>query len=365
MSTKDRCCTGELFGNDCTNNGWTPLSAECKTGDYVRRYCGNIFQNTVGQSDSNGFYKDVILSGATADREVSVVKDNVACLDACNKDTACTGVYTIPTTSAGAPAVTCFRSHGNPSFVSKPGYMAALKPGFLTACQDVCDTNNPASMPSWCINIIRANCVKNMNNDYCKKFCQIKDINCDSEIKTYCNTIGIDKAKDLDVCACFLPTTFYEKFYENLQKIAKIPIASTTYNASCTFPRCANSILKPYSEKQSTKCPDIFQCIVNVDVNNEGQISGDIKIDPSAKCNEIKKPDVKPDVNPDGGGDGGNPKRLSTPIIIAIVLGILLVLGLIIGLVATSGKKKQIYIPAKNVPISSTPVNVVSSYDRW
>lgn len=242
--------------------------------------------------------------------------------------------------------------------------MAAINPGRSGACEKTCNLDAPSTMPNWCIESIRSACAGNMDNPYCQKFCQITNINCDAEIKRYCDGLGIDVAKENPTCACFLPPAFYENYYADLQKKATIPIASTTYQPACSYPRCSASLLIPFAQKALTKCPDLFQCIIAPQINNQGQITGNITIKPTAQCTSVKP------VNADGGGggDGNPPTKINPGLIIGIILAALVAIGLVIGLIKFLTTKPTQVVKTKSVATKTVAPSVpigTSKYDSW
>lgn len=377
------CCTGRMSGSACESNEWIPGSDKCKDLPAVKAQCNTVFQITLKRKqDTYGFYPNVSISGSAYGSQAPIVNNGAECLEICKNNVDCAAVSMFPATGSDAGKFRCAQYPMNRDFIDAPGVSSAFVPGLSNVCQKICDLNNPSTLSSWCKDSIRSACAGNMDNEYCQKFCRITDIDCDAEIKKYCDGLGIDKAKDNPTCACFLPASFYTTFYENLQKLATIPVVATTYQPSCSFPPCAVSTIQPFAQKKLTKCPDLFQCIQVANVNNQGQITGAIDIKPTTACENVKKTgggDKKEDKKEDKKDDTNQPKKLSTPAIVGIIVGSLILIGLLVGIFSSIFKKPKtvqatktstILAPQNLAPLrTSTRVTtspaVVSAYDRW
>jgi hypothetical protein len=139
---------------------------------------------------------------------------------------------------------------------------------------------------SVCREIVRNTCVgdKLELEPTCLRYCANKDGDCDTEIKKYCDSLGETEALKHPICGCFMPQSYYNKFFEQLKSrgvsFSSIPTLPDCYNVQCaTSPiKTHNYYLNP------VKCPDINQCINQVNIDAGGNIIGDIKIIQENKC---------------------------------------------------------------------------------
>ncbi len=362
----NNCCTGRVRSLECEQRGWTRDSSTCRNLDSVKRLCAISLSATVSKTiDADGFYNGLALEGNSIDRKFFDTRKQ--CKESCDNDLACASVEVYPVLSGENQGKFACLKHAreDTAFVTpgpgaQPGIAAGINRNVNSLCEDICTVNptvdNP--LPAWCSNVSLTACAGNIKHPFCQRFCALKGVNCDREIKQYCDSIGIEAAKQDEFCGCFLPTSFYENYYADLKKKAAFSTALTTENKVCSFPSCASSILKPYASKQAIDtCPDVFQCIIVPTVNNNGSITGDISIKSDAACTQVKKTETKG--GGDGGGGDGSPAKLSTGAIIGIVVAALVVLALIGTAIYYSTRKPK---PAtRQVRMVPSPVASTSS----
>lgn len=169
---------------------------------------------------------------------------------------------------------------------SDPTTCATLCQQFPQACKntlDLCQTprqsspfyqqvcNNPAFKQSVCANSSLPN---NVTTDFCRDYCTTN--NCNRAFEAFCS---IPSNFNDPNCGCFLPTSFYDNYYQQLQQRLGVELLST--QKECTYPPCAGSNIKPAG---FTTCPPITQCINQVTVDNAGNITGNIDVNTSTQC---------------------------------------------------------------------------------
>jgi hypothetical protein len=151
----------------------------------------------------------------------------------------------------------------------------------------------------------------------CYNWCQKASNNCDARLSTLCSQPDVDLTIDgyLKMCSCFLPATVTQA---NCKKINEnIPKAELNCQQSQCYGSCANPLtLKPFEVKnnQGSVCPSITQCIAYVDVDNKGQIEGNIGINPSQECKSyVTDSDTTINNPPAAGDDNKDDDSTTTP----------------------------------------------------
>jgi hypothetical protein len=130
----------------------------------------------------------------------------------------------------------------------------------------------------------------NESKSGCIKYCTDGSVNksselyCDENIKRYCNGISVDKAINEDICACFMPTSFYDKIVLDMRNYLGLAVKSVVSNPVCIYPKCTHSTLKPV---QPLPCQSVISCTNTINLNNDGSISADsIGINATNNCVE-------------------------------------------------------------------------------
>lgn len=157
-------------------------------------------------------------------------------------------------------------------------------------CADWCqDLECKSSMNQFCSNS------NNVLTPGCRKWCQLTNTNCDLALRSKCANLYQDN-KELALtepaCACFMPDSVYQAYFEALRKKG-VPISANPELEDCYFGPCARkTATKPYASKQNpTRCPDVSFCFQNIEISAGGNISGDISVD--AKCQQLQPPTSK------------------------------------------------------------------------
>ena len=160
-----------------------------------------------------------------------------------------------------------------------------------------------------------------LNHPDCISWCQqaTGDYACDDQIRDYCSRI--DNAVDKEICACFMPTAFYDKMAEQVANKFNAPSLLFNGNPYCSYPKCAQSKVWTLNQKMfNPKCPDIniSSCVNNFTVNNDGTINGNItpnqgntcslNVNPTPEPNPEPTPEPEPTPNPEP-----NPEPEPTP----------------------------------------------------
>jgi len=136
-----------------------------------------------------------------------------------------------------------------------------------------------------------------LETEMCRTYCAEKDTNCDAKLEEYCNSIGVEQALKSPLCGCFLGDGFYGNYFKSLTAQVSSPSGIPPIK-ECYFPKCASSNMKPYQYKQeATTCPDVNQCINEVNINNDGSIEGNINIIGENECQFVQKTTTACDPN--------------------------------------------------------------------
>ena len=133
---------------------------------------------------------------------------------------------------------------------------------------------------------------ENLTSPSCIAFCESREINCDAQIQKYCNKLTYEQKISPEynqLCGCFMGSDFYDKFFKSFNQQIFIE-SGLPVLPQCYYPYCSSSEMKSYNVKTSqTPCPDVQNCIQNIDINNDGTIDGDININQSGNCNFVRK----------------------------------------------------------------------------
>lgn len=140
-----------------------------------------------------------------------------------------------------------------------------------------------------------------LNTDTCKQYCfNTPGVECDANIKTWCNSIGADKIladnKNGDIeygglCNCSMGDTFFNNYKDSLYKKSGV-LLPATFLPECMYNNCAISQYKPVSMKNSN-CPT--QCFQNIEFDNDGTITGQVTLNQeSAGCASTYQPKCDP-----------------------------------------------------------------------
>jgi hypothetical protein len=132
---------------------------------------------------------------------------------------------------------------------------------------------------------------ENLSDPACIEYCQGNITLCSGQLSDYCKSLDPADALKTDICACYMAGDFYDKYYGSLT--SQVNITGNINNQltkipQCSYAKCAASSLNPYI-LQKIPCPDIQQCISNVNVNNDGTINGDITINSTNDCTFMSK----------------------------------------------------------------------------
>jgi hypothetical protein len=356
--------------------------------DHLRQICPPLLEHTLNSKiDANGFYLNTKVTGGRAPHWTYWQSDQ-QCVDWAKAQRDIQGKPLIngvtiadsgpPTQTAGTSnARVCLGHPGDIDYSPAPANLnskALIFGGKKTNCQAICTTTSPSlpEPPPWCSDTIINACRNNPTQPFCLEFCSKRGVNCDNLLTTYCANLGIEQARQTPGCECFLPPQFYENWYKELSAQVSLPNLST--DPVCTYPQCSSASLKPYRAKEGTKgaCPDIFQCIAATNINNDGTISGDVKINSDVKCSEIRQkdnPTPKPTPTPTPTPQPGpipNPNRSTMDKVIdffkkwwwALLLGLLFFI-LIVTIVTQTlkkSKKNKIVPQQSRVVIQQLPI---------
>lgn len=168
-----------------------------------------------------------------------------------------------------------FYDDGQQSYYKNNTTLRLMKDPYF--CQPWCSDN-----PTECTPLIKDYCKgENLLDPYCQTFC--KDNDCDNVLQEFCTNKDYTDEKYGKICPCFQSSTFYNNYYDGLKKKFKFGIPN--FIPECTFPRCAAADIKR-SIYRNTNCPDIIQCIQNVEVNNDGTI-GKLDINITGDCQKF------------------------------------------------------------------------------
>ena len=132
----------------------------------------------------------------------------------------------------------------------------------------------------------------------CQEFCSNNGVNCDAIYKNYCQNLGQTGAMNDENCGCFMDVfnpNYYANFFTSLEKQVNFTSSVPDY-PGCFYPRCATSNIKNFTSKQQT-CPDVQQCLIVDNINNDGTIAGNVGIQPTANCTFIEPANLCANVN--------------------------------------------------------------------
>lgn len=147
----------------------------------------------------------------------------------------------------------------------------------LPACTTQC--SNPTIAPNCTTNIVGNSSTtgyctgSNLENEACKTYCfsSATTFDCDSNLTAYCAQSGNET---VDVCQCFLPTSFYQSYYSNLFSPSQATSATTASALSevstlpwCSYLNCVNS---GYLPRSTQPCPPQAICVQNIVTQNTG-----------------------------------------------------------------------------------------------
>jgi hypothetical protein len=179
-------------------------------------------------------------------------------------------------------------------------------------------------MKNFCTKTNDSTTYNNLFTDECKVFCKKNLIGgCDSALQNWCSVNKpidtVDRNSDeynnyLKTCGCFMPGNYYnnlDKSYAN--KGLSLPRCVKKFK----YDICSNS---DYKDNESVIAPsnscnvDIINCVQNVEIDNKGNIIGNILIDQSqSKCSKIKLTPPSTPSTPSTPGTPGTPGTPSTP----------------------------------------------------
>lgn len=113
-----------------------------------------------------------------------------------------------------------------------------------------------------CTAVLESFCVgDNLKFRACRNYVANKYVNKDNEIIKHCSTLKEPLKEDSELCGCFMPNDFYEKYLQSIQN-ADVSIGYDISQTYCYFGPCAASGIKPYFAKTTNvSCPDINACI--------------------------------------------------------------------------------------------------------
>lgn len=150
-------------------------------------------------------------------------------------------------------------------------------------CNEWC-RDNPEDCQSQLSNFCKG---EFLNSDVCQKYCSLPNVNCDSVLIDYANTLykqDPNKAISNPILGCFLPQEYYDKYYNDLNSkilgLQTVPRINT-----CFYSRCANSTQQTFTVKQKPPgCPNINACIQVANINVDGSIAGDVTVSQTMEC---------------------------------------------------------------------------------
>lgn len=180
----------------------------------------------------------------------------------------------------------------NPQLLEKVKQLyCALFPGG-SGCGSLC--TDPKSI---CYSSMSKYCESdNLYSASCSSFCGNSEVNCDAQITAHCATMDYKTALDpsnANMCSCFLSPDFYQNFFEQLKKDVT-GTESLPSIPDCYFPQCSAAAngngmatyrYKQFAKAGATNCPNIQQCIQIANIDNRGEISGNIVVNQSENCN--------------------------------------------------------------------------------
>ena len=199
----------------------------------------------------------------------------------------------------------------------------------------------------------------NLRTDACQTYCKSSGVYCDQYIIAWNNTpnsgtgTGTTKLQsDPNIVGCFQSTNFYDTFYNNLYNV--LPgLGEMPREPECTFTPCSNpNAIKPQQWKeQNTTCPPITSCVQQVNVNNQGQIQGNVTLAQTAQCQSLTSAAGATNTNstgvvptstgggaPNGGGGAGG-SGSTTAIVVGVIGGVALI-ALVVYLISRSRRNR-------------------------
>jgi hypothetical protein len=140
-----------------------------------------------------------------------------------------------------------------------------------------------------CAVLFTDHCKKNLPDPRCMTYCQSGGpggarVNCDAIGQAYAASLG-DKVGESEEAACFRTPQFYANFFDSLQQQVNLPVSMPRL-PSCYYPKCATSRYRPYNDAQ---CPNVQNCITNVNADLYGTVNGSVTIAQNNQCNMTSK----------------------------------------------------------------------------
>jgi hypothetical protein len=169
-----------------------------------------------------------------------------------------------------------------------------------------------------CFNLMAVECKKDMNLDQgqCLAYCSYTNTGasaeCDNWLTEYC-AAQADPVNN-PLCPCYMPSTFYQKFFASLQAKLSLPTGVPTL-PRCYYPPCATQLTNlTASVKGINVCADVQNCLQIATINNDGTINAkDISVNmANSGCN----------AQFGGGSGGGGTTSTSTAVNYPLVLSI-------------------------------------------
>jgi hypothetical protein len=188
-------------------------------------------------------------------------------------------------------------------------------------------------------------CTADPSSTGCTKYCTDNIGVCDTLLNSWCTLDRLGTNSFL--CGCHMNDAFYADFFTRLAAAA--PAASGYSFPNCFFPSCASGLK---SNKYTTTCPNITQCISTTNISNQGVISGGVAVSQSAACGNLTPAGTgtgtsSTGANGDGGGDDtsgvlGTSTTLFGINIVYVVGGVVICIVLVLVLILSlkSGDKK-------------------------
>jgi hypothetical protein len=169
----------------------------------------------------------------------------------------------------------------------------AINPTVAAACSTTGYTKTQGNI--LCTGFMSTSCTgANVLSNECVTYCSDVTIkaNCDSGFGDYCNPDINSNAANIPNCACFLGNKFYGNYLTSLRsQVNGIDSGITSNIPACFYDKCQLASVLPYNYKTNqTTCPNsnVALCIQNVNVDNQGNVQGNININPTANCNTLQ-----------------------------------------------------------------------------
>lgn len=151
-----------------------------------------------------------------------------------------------------------------------------------------CTTNiiGNSSTPGYCSG-------SNLENEACKTYCfsSSTTFDCDANLTAYC---AQSENQTADICPCFLPTSFYQNYYNNLFSPSQATSATTSSALaevatipSCSYLPCINS---GYLPRSTISCPPQAVCVQNIVTQNSGtETFSCSSLPPGTNCSDYQQ----------------------------------------------------------------------------